>query len=290
MRSVQNGHLPWLCPSESDFKTELSSVVSAPPDTIIGKLTRLALQQLDLNQLTQLDRKFQKIENIVPPTENCTLKVAILAQATTDYMVPAVRATGFRYGLVLKTYTPAFGQSLQEILDQQSRLRSFDADITIIAESPASLGITKSVASEGEAEQIIKLAYSTLESMIEGLKSAGQRTIIIQNLPYVSDEWSGNLDSQLPGAINTLIDRVNIKIREFCRTHSLVQFDVNRLANVVGLCAWHDPSLWHRAKIPFSIDYIPLYADKLLQLINAMRGKAAKCLVLDLDNTCWGGL
>ena len=62
------------------------------------------------------------------------------------------------------------------------------------------------------------------------------------------------------------------------------------VAESVGLARWHDPLRWHDAKLPFALDAIPLYADHLCRLLAAARGLARKCLVLDLDNTLWGGV
>jgi FkbH-like protein len=67
-------------------------------------------------------------------------------------------------------------------------------------------------------------------------------------------------------------------------------FDVAHLADTVGLSRFHDPKLWNLAKLPFSSDILPLYADQACRLIAALRGKSKKCLILDLDNTLWGGV
>ncbi len=66
--------------------------------------------------------------------------------------------------------------------------------------------------------------------------------------------------------------------------------DIAALAETVGLAEWHSPSLWNMAKLPFADAFVPLYAEHASRLIGAMRGKSRKCLVLDLDNTLWGGV
>jgi FkbH-like protein len=58
----------------------------------------------------------------------------------------------------------------------------------------------------------------------------------------------------------------------------------------VGLASWHDATQWNLGKFPFALEIAPLYADWVGRLIAAARGKARKCLVLDLDNTLWGGV
>ena len=66
--------------------------------------------------------------------------------------------------------------------------------------------------------------------------------------------------------------------------------DVASLAETVGLATWHDPGQWHAAKLSFAPALIPLYADHVARLLAALRGKTRKVLVLDLDNTLWGGV
>ena len=62
------------------------------------------------------------------------------------------------------------------------------------------------------------------------------------------------------------------------------------MPKTVGLADWHSPVQWNLAKLPFSNTYLPLYADHVARVIASLRGKSRKCLVLDLDNTVWGGI
>ena len=57
-----------------------------------------------------------------------------------------------------------------------------------------------------------------------------------------------------------------------------------------GIKAWFDPSLWHRAKQEIIRRAAPMYGELVARLIAARLGKSYKCLVLDLDNTLWGGV
>jgi FkbH-like protein len=57
-----------------------------------------------------------------------------------------------------------------------------------------------------------------------------------------------------------------------------------------GIDAWHNPALWHGAKQEISPVAAPRYGDLVARMLAAKRGLSAKCLVLDLDNTLWGGV
>ena len=66
-------------------------------------------------------------------------------------------------------------------------------------------------------------------------------------------------------------------------------FDASSLANKIGLNNWYDHRMWYHAKLPFSLEAIPLYSDLLVRILANIKGKSLKCLILDLDNTLWGG-
>jgi FkbH-like protein len=100
----------------------------------------------------------------------------------------------------------------------------------------------------------------------------------------------GSLDRMLPGTLRSLVDSINRELAEFVLGSGDMLFDVAGLAETVGLADWHDPQLWNMAKFSFSDQLIPLYADHVARSVAAIRGKSRKVLILDLDNTVWGGV
>ena len=90
--------------------------------------------------------------------------------------------------------------------------------------------------------------------------------------------------------MRSLIDGINRELAEFVLGSGDVLLDVAGLAETVGLADWHDPQLWNMAKFSFSDELIPLYADHVARTVAAIRGKSRKVLILDLDNTVWGGV
>jgi FkbH-like protein len=99
----------------------------------------------------------------------------------------------------------------------------------------------------------------------------------------------GSLDGMFAGTVAARIDQVNRAIRDFARDEGALVFDVAGIAAAAGTGLWFDPVAWNAQKQPFAPACNALYADRLGALLGAMRGKARKCLVLDLDNTLWGG-
>ena len=94
----------------------------------------------------------------------------------------------------------------------------------------------------------------------------------------------------MAGTRRALVDAFNRELARSLAGSDDVLLDVAGLAEVVGLAEWHDPVQWNLAKLPFSQERVPLYAEHVARLLAAQRGKSRRCLVLDLDNTVWGGV
>jgi len=93
-----------------------------------------------------------------------------------------------------------------------------------------------------------------------------------------------------PRTLRSLLANINQELAQFVAGSGDVLLDAAALAQTVGLAEWHNPRLWNMAKFSFSEELIPLYADHVARIVAAMRGKSGKVLVLDLDNTLWGGV
>jgi FkbH-like protein len=88
----------------------------------------------------------------------------------------------------------------------------------------------------------------------------------------------------------TALRRLSAMLRERSDAADVDIVSLDDRAGMDGLAAWHDPALWHHAKQEIHPNATPLYGDLVGRLIAAAQGRSYKCLVLDLDNTLWGGV
>jgi len=98
------------------------------------------------------------------------------------------------------------------------------------------------------------------------------------------------MTKQKAGSPRSMIDEVNRQIVALTEEHGHYLFDVASLAERVGVVNWFSATNWNLYKLPFAVEFGPLYADAIGRITGAIRGKSRKCLVLDLDNTLWGGV
>jgi len=100
----------------------------------------------------------------------------------------------------------------------------------------------------------------------------------------------GGGEHRLAGSKAAFIARLSLRLREKSNAEGVDILGLDHAALENGLTARHDPALWHHAKQEIAPRAAPLYGDLVARWLAAIAGKSAKCLVLDLDNTLWGGV
>jgi FkbH-like protein len=285
---VSLADLPWLEPCPADFRARCKALDAAEGDK--GEaLRRLATHRLDISQLNRLARSL--IAARTAGTDLAPLRpfrLGLLSNATTDLLAPALAASALRHGIALEVVTASFGQVVQEAVDPTSAINQARPDAVLLALDHRGLGLKASGA--GDSAALVEAALGMVAAVREGLQTACGAPLIVQTVAPVPKPLFGSLDYRTDGGPARLIADFNQGLVDQIRGEPDLLFDVASLAATVGYESWHDPAQWHLAKLSFAQRLVPLYADHLARLLAAARGLSRKCLVLDLDNTVWGGV
>ena len=217
-------------------------------------------------------------------------RLAVLSNSTVDLVIPALVASAARHGIALEVIQPSYDQVAQEALTPDSRLNSSKPDAVLFALDYRALPLKLALGDADAASATVQGAIGYLQMLRNGIKANSQAVCIFQTFAPPPEALFGSLDRSLPGTMRNLVDRINVEIADYVRVSGDILADIAGLAETVGLADWHSPRLWNMAKFPFSDDLIPLYADHIARIIAAIRGKSRKVLILDLDNTLWGGV
>ena len=282
--------LQWLPPAPADYSARLKAL-AAPSASLGRELQALAQYSLDLNQLTRLARVIAKARSqgnsLAPLTP---FRLAVLSNSTVDLIVPTLVASAARHGVALEVYVPPYGQVAQEALIPDSQVNSWKPDAVLFALDYRALPLKLSLGDPDASAATVQGVIGYLQALRNGIKTNQNTVCIFQTFAPPAETLFGSLDCVLPGTLRRLIDSVNRELAEFILGSGDVLLDVAGLAETVGLANWHDPQFWNMAKLAFSGQLIPLYADHVARTIAAIRGKSRRVLILDLDNTVWGGV
>jgi len=251
----------------------------------------LASYALDLNQQTKLARAIgragqegRSLEPLEP------FRLALLSNATMDMIVPALVASAARHGIDLEVIQPAFDQVAQEAFSPDSKVNTSSPDAVLMAFDYRALPLRLSLGDSDASSATVQSALGYLKALRDGIKAYSNTVCIFQSFAPPVEQLFGSLDRTLPGTMRSLVDAINRELAALVYASGDVLLDVAALAETVGLAEWHNASMWNLGKFPFSDDLIPLYGDHVARTVAAIRGKSRKVLILDLDNTVWGGV
>lgn len=282
--------LQWLPRAEADFSARLKALSEA--DSSLGlEIQALANQSLDLNQLTRLAKTIARLSSGDKALQPLSLfRLAVLANSTMNFIVPALVASAARYGVALEAIQAPYDQVAQEALDPSSRTNIAKPDAVLFALDYRALPLRLSLSDKEAAAATVRNVIDYLKSLRDGIKSHSNAVCIFQTFAAPVETLFGSLDRAMPGSLRNLLIAINQELAEWCFRSGDVLFDVATLAETVGLADWHDVQMWNMGKLPFAHKYIPIYADHAARILAAIRGKSRRALILDLDNTVWGGV
>ena len=282
--------LQWLPRGPHDFSARLKSLGNSD-GTAGGEIQALASHALNLNQLTSLAKAIGKVRGsgrsldpLVP------FRLAVLSNSTFDLIIPALVASAARHGIALEAIQPEYDQVAQEALTPDSKVNSSKPDAVLFALDYRALPLKLHLGDGRASSATVQGVLGYLRSLRNSIKTNTNAVCIFQTFAPPAEPLFGSLDRALQGTMSTLIDQINRGLAESVLVSGDVLLDVAGLAATVGLAEWHDPQLWNLAKFSFSDQLIPLYADHVGRTVAAIRGKGGKVLILDLDNTVWGGV
>jgi FkbH-like protein len=281
--------LSWLRRAPDDFRSQLKSLsdVAHPGEAI----QLLAGHALSGDQLIILAKVVERLRgegrSFAPLTP---YRIGLVGNGTLDYIAAALVGTATRHGLLLECFRGEYDQVLQEACSEKSSINSANVDAVLLALDYRGLPLQSAIGIKEEAQASADRTLDYIKSLTQGIRDHGRATLIVQTLAPPPEALFGGLDRLVPGTLFDIIVRVNRGLAETYDGSTGLLFDVARIAETVGLARWHDPSLWNLAKLQFSPDCLSLYAEHVCRILTAARGKSRKCLVLDLDNTLWGGV
>ena len=238
--------------------------------------------------LNACGRVLRLLENPGGVQHGRTCRLAMLGNATFDLVLPVLRTVAFAGGIELVTYNGAYNQHMQEVFDDSSQLRAFCPDVIVFALDWRSLSLPE-VTEDPHA--ILATSLAGVTNAWHAVASRFHCHVIQHNFVVPEVSPYGGLSGRLPGGRTTLIRELNLQLVRAAATRSDVSIlDVDQVASLIGKLVWDDTRMWIAAKQYPAVGAVGMLAAHEVALLRAVLGLSQKCLVLDLDNTLWGGI
>jgi len=282
--------LYWL-PRIEQWRERLRNLAEAG-DAAWDEAVALAGSRLDPVQTNALDAMLRRA--VAAPPKALTekpIRLALLGSSTMAHLHPAIRVAGLRRRLWVETYENDYGQYWQELADPGSKLQRFQPTVILLALDAHHLaGAISAASSAAEVDAALAETGERIRACWRLARENFRCTVIHQLALPVHPALLGSNEHRLAGSRAGFIARLNAELRRMADEEGVDVLALDDRAARDGVFAWHNPELWHRAKQEVSPAAAPMYGELALRLAAAARGRSAKALVLDLDNTIWGGV
>jgi FkbH-like protein len=277
--------LAWLLPAPPDFRAQCRALIDSPElnGAAVRRLANHALSETQLSRLAEVAGALRTKGGEVAPLT--PLKLGIVSNATTDLLIDALVGSAARHGILLECVQAGYGQIMQEALSADSTINSARPDAVLLAIDYRALPRSAELTASGAPD-----ALTFVNALRAGFRRHSGAVSIVSTFSAPPEALFGGFERAVPGTVRASLEALNRELVTAVGASEDLLLDVAALAETVGAAQWHSPEQWNFAKLPFSSTFVPLYADHVGRLLGALRGKARRCLILDLDNTLWGGV
>jgi FkbH-like protein len=247
-------------------------------------LKNLSKYRLGDHEIKKVHTTFNELKN--KTKEEHIIRVLIISNNTYDFIVPHLTTAALRKNLLIEftllPYGDVFSQLIDKISDNELQLY----DYVLLALDKNGIYLKD----DFSKQNIVDNSINEIERIRKVINDNSKAILIFQSILSSSEELFGNMDKYIPGTENQILSELNTEIQKHSMEKSGLFFNLKNLVHKIGIANWNDPRMYHLAKLPFSSQFNGIYSNALIHLIIAEKGLSKKALILDLDNTLWGGV
>jgi len=223
------------------------------------------------------------------------IKVAILSSFTLNGLPESIRVKLSTSNIFSHTFLGGYNQYNEEIINKNSKLYSFSPDICFLfLDARKQLGELYFDPYSIDVKSRTKFIHNKFEeliNLIEHFLENSNSKLILNNLFIPTYSSYGILEKKIDYGLQEMIMDFNKKVSDYFKNNSSVYvYDFNSFVTRIGENQIFDYRQYFLGDVQISLRYIPHLANDLLGYIKPILGINKKCIVLDLDNTLWGGI
>lgn len=238
-----------------------------------------------MKNLSQLKRNLKSDLTGLP-----SFKIAVVGDTATQLLCTAIRGIGVERGYNIDLFEAEYNQVERQLLDTTSDMYQFNADFLVIFQSTHKLGEHHSMLSTEQQASLADERISFLATVCENPALAGKK-IIYFNYPEIEDTVFGSYANKVDSSFTFQVRKLNYELMRLSQQYqNLFICDIAGLQNKLGRDVMFAANVYTSTEMILSMDALPYVASRVMDIVCAVKGQFKKCLILDLDNTVWGGV
>jgi FkbH-like protein len=220
-----------------------------------------------------------------------SIKVAVLGDTATQFVVQALRGEGIENKINLQIWEADFSQIERQVLDPSSELYEYSSEFILIFRSSHKLLLKYNKLDLSEQSRLAYSELASIEDLVVNIQKNSSAKVIFFNYTEIDDSVFGNYANKTESSFLFQLRKLNYELMCIASKNTSINIvDISSIQNSIGKLKFTQTSIYINSEMIISIEALPLVAKRTVDLITAQKGKIKKCIILDLDNTTWGGI
>lgn len=223
------------------------------------------------------------------------IRIALLSSFTLNGLAETMQVKCAQKKIQCITYVGGYNQYNQEILNPQSNLYKFNPDLTFLLIDTRAL--LKELfhhphsISPDERKSLVNEKTNEILEIANKFSSTTMSKLIVANFSIPTFSSYGIFENKTDFGFHRMLNEINNKLAdELSKSDSVYVYDFDKFVTKFGEKNVFDYKQFFFGDMKISLDYVPHLASDLMSYVIGHLGMSKKCIVLDLDNTLWGGI
>lgn len=217
--------------------------------------------------------------------------LAVLGDCATQHLATALRGYGVSAGIRLNVFDADYDQIDAQAMDPDSELYRFAPQGVLLQMCTEKLQEAFYDCPPEARASFAEDTYARIRQIWSRIGSRIPATVLQCNFPLIDDGVFGQFGNKTEQSFLFQQRKINYLLMQGCQeAKNTFLIDLDALQTALGRSTFADPKLYYVAKMPISLAALPAAAKLVVDVVRSLQGTVKKCLVLDLDNTLWGGV
>lgn len=217
--------------------------------------------------------------------------LAVLGDCATQHLATALRGYGVSAGIRLNVFDADYDQIDAQVMAPDSELYRFAPQGVLLQMCTEKLQEAFYDCPPEARASFAEDTYARIRQIWSRIGSRIPATVLQCNFPLIDDGVFGQFGNKTEQSFLFQQRKLNYLLMQGCQeAKNTFLIDLDALQTALGRSTFADPKLYYVAKMPISLAALPAAAKLVVDVVRSLQGAVKKCLVLDLDNTLWGGV
>lgn len=276
----------WLPKANGDWNQAMKGAIADDPT---GRMLRgVCSVQLGISQLRAVKAAIEAARKAGASFAALrAIRVGLVGAGTLDFVADALPGTAPRFGMMVDVAPVQYNGIASAAFTDPG----FEAvDVVVVMPDAETFARPSRLLDKPEHDRAVAEALAQIGRIADAMRARYGCVVVVATIATSPEGVISSSDRSILGSYVRFLSDINAGIHTLAAEQSLVLWDLAEIAAMVGARLWRDPVAMHVAKSLTSISLAPLVADRLCAALAPLFGKSRRGLVVDLDNTLWGGV